>query len=61
VDAANRAKSFKPADLRDAIEKTGKLVGTTGTVTMSPKDHLGLDLGSFRMIEIRNGGWILAK
>jgi branched-chain amino acid transport system substrate-binding protein len=36
-------------------------VGTTGTVTMSPKDHLGLDLGSFRMLEIRNGGWTLVK
>ena len=35
VDAAGRAKSTKPADLRDAIEKTSGLVGTTGTVTMS--------------------------
>ena len=32
-----------------------------GTVTMSAKDHLGLDLGSFRMLEIRNGGWTLVK
>ena len=47
--------------IRDAIEKTSGLVGTTGTVTMSAKDHLGLDLGSFRMLEIRNGGWVLVK
>lgn len=57
TDAAKRAKSTKAVDLRDAIETTTKLVGTTGTVTMSAKDHLGLDLGSFRMLEIRNGGW----
>ena len=61
VNAAGRAKSLKAADLRDAIETTSGLVGTTGTVTMSAKDHLGLDLGSFRMLEIRNGGWTIAK
>jgi len=61
VDAVKRSKSMKPTDLRDAIEGTSKLVGTTGTVTMSAKDHLGLDLGSFRMLEIRNGGWTLVK
>ncbi|MCA0405171.1 MAG: ABC transporter substrate-binding protein [Proteobacteria bacterium] len=61
VDAAKRSKSFKAVDLRDAIEGTSKLVGTTGTVTMSAKDHIGLDLSSFRMLEIRNGGWTLVK
>ncbi len=61
VDALKRAGSTKPAAIRDAIEKTSGLVGTTGTVTMSAKDHLGLDLGSFRMLEIRNGGWALVK
>lgn len=61
VDAIKRANSTKPAAIRDAIEKTDGLVGTTGTVKMSAKDHLGLDLGSFRMLEIRNGGWVLVK
>jgi branched-chain amino acid transport system substrate-binding protein len=61
ANAAGRAKSFKAADLRDAIEGTTKLVGTTGTVTYSAKDHLGLDLSSFRMLEIRSGGWTLVK
>lgn len=61
ADAAKRAKSSKAVDLRDAIETTTKLVGTTGTVTMTPKDHLGLDLGSFRMLEIRNGGWSVVE
>ena len=59
VDAINRAPDQKPVSLRDAIEKTSGLVGTTGTVTMTPKDHLGFDLSSFRMLEIRNGNWAL--
>lgn len=59
VDAMNRAPDLKSVSLRDAIEKTSGLVGTTGTVTMTPKDHLGFDLSSFRMLEIRNGNWAL--
>ncbi|MGV1759766.1 ABC transporter substrate-binding protein [Rhizobium sp. A22-96] len=57
VDAIKRAGSTKPAAIRDAIESTSGLVGTTGTVTMSAKDHLGLDLSAFRMLQIEKGGW----
>lgn len=57
VDAIKRAGSTKPAAIRDAIESTSGFVGTTGTVTMSAKDHLGLDLSAFRMLQIDNGGW----
>lgn len=59
TDAITRAGSTEPKDIRDAIEKTSGLVGTTGTVTMSPTDHLGLDLSAFRMLEIRDGNWVL--
>ena len=61
VDAMNRAASLKPEAIRDAIEKTSGLVGTAGIFTMSPTDHLGLDLESFRIVEIRGGSWVLAK
>ena len=57
VNAIKRAGSTKPAAIRDAIESTSGLVGTTGTVTMSAKDHLGLDLSAFRMLQIEKGGW----
>jgi branched-chain amino acid transport system substrate-binding protein len=30
-------------------------------VNMTPEDHMGLDLGAFRMLEIRDGGWTLAE
>ncbi|WP_078707891.1 ABC transporter substrate-binding protein [Consotaella salsifontis] len=61
VDAIKRAGSDDPQAIRDAIEKTSGLVGTTGTVTMSPEDHLGLDLTAFRMLEIKDGGWTLVE
>ncbi|RIK87140.1 MAG: ABC transporter substrate-binding protein [Hyphomicrobiales bacterium] len=59
VDALGRAGSAEPQAIRDAIEATSGFVGTTGVVTMSPEDHLGLDLSAFKMLEIRDGGWAL--
>jgi len=57
MDAIRRAGSAEPAAIRDALETTTGLVGTTGTYTMSPQDHLGLDLSAFRLLEITDGGW----
>ncbi|MFC7704339.1 ABC transporter substrate-binding protein [Plastorhodobacter daqingensis] len=59
VDAMERAGSSDPQAVRDAIEETSGLVGTTGTVTMSADDHLGLTLDAFRMLEVRDGAWTL--
>jgi branched-chain amino acid transport system substrate-binding protein len=59
ADAIARAGSAEPEAIRDAIEATSGLAGTTGVVTMTPEDHLGLDLSAFRMLEIRDGGWAL--
>jgi branched-chain amino acid transport system substrate-binding protein len=60
VDAMKRAKSADKTKVRDEIEKTKNFMGTGGVVNMSPKDHLGLDLSAFRMLEIKNGDWTLA-
>jgi len=59
VQAMARAKSAKPAAVRDEIEKTKGYVGTGGIVNMSATDHLGLDLTAFRMLEIKGGDWTL--
>ena len=61
VQAMQRAKSADKAKVRDEIEKTKGFVGTGGIVNMSPTDHLGLDLSAFRMLEIKNGDWILVN
>ena len=59
--AMKRAGSADKAKVRDEIEKTKGFVGTGGVVNMSPKDHLGLDLSAFRMLEIKNGDWTLVN
>lgn len=59
VEAMQRAKSADKAKIRDEIEKTKGYVGTGGIVTMSPTDHMGLDLSAFRMLEIKKGDWTL--
>lgn len=57
VDAISRAGDDDPDAIRDALEATKGLVGTTGTYTLSAENHLGLDLSAFRMLEITGGGW----
>ncbi len=57
TDAITRAGSDDPQAIRDALEATDGLVGTTGIYTFSETDHLGLDLSAFRMLEITDGGW----
>jgi branched-chain amino acid transport system substrate-binding protein len=59
VQAMQRAKSADKAKVRDEIEKTKGYIGTGGIVTMSPTDHMGLDLSAFRMLEIKGGDWTL--
>ena len=61
VDAITRAGSADPKAIRDAIEQTSGLAGTTGVVTMTPEDHLGFDLSAFRMLEIKDGNWTLVQ
>jgi len=61
VDAIRRAGTDASPAIRDALEATKGFIGTTGTVTMSPTDHLGLDLSAFRMLEIKNGKWVLVE
>lgn len=61
IAAIERAGSADPAKIRDEIEKTSGFMGTAGVVTMSPEDHLGLDLTAFRMLEIKAGDWTLVE
>jgi branched-chain amino acid transport system substrate-binding protein len=61
VDAIGRAGSAEPGAIRDAIEATTGLAGTTGIYSFTATDHLGLDLSAFRMLEIRGGKWTLVE
>lgn len=57
--AIESTKSADPKKIRDALEATKKYVGVTGIYSPSPTDHLGLGTDSFRMLEIRNGDWVI--
>ncbi|HEY7610451.1 MAG TPA: ABC transporter substrate-binding protein [Alphaproteobacteria bacterium] len=61
VEAIKRAKSTDKAKVRDALEATKGYVGTAGVVNMTAKDHMGLDLAAFRMLEVKKGNWTLVK
>ncbi|WP_048440359.1 ABC transporter substrate-binding protein [Caenimonas sp. SL110] len=61
VEAMQRAGTTNRDRIRDEIEKTRNFMGTVGSITMSPTDHLGITLAAFRMIEIRDGKWKLSE
>ncbi|WP_135079699.1 ABC transporter substrate-binding protein [Terasakiella sp. SH-1] len=61
IAAIVRAGSTDKGAIRDEIEKTNGYIGTGGVVNMSKKDHLGLDLSAFKMLEIKNGNWTIVK
>ena len=61
VEAIKRAGGADKAKVRDAIEATRGYIGTGGVVNMSATDHMGLDLSAFRMLEVKNGNWVLVK
>ncbi len=61
VEALKRAGSADKAKVRDEIEKTQGFIGTGGVFNISAKDHLGLGLDAFKMLEIKNGGWVVVK
>lgn len=59
VEAIQRAGTTDKAKVRDEIEKTQGFPGTAGIFNMSPTDHMGLGLDAFKMLEIRNGAWVI--
>ena len=61
LEAIERAGSTDKAKVRDEIEKTKGFIGTGGIYNMSPRDHLGLSLKAFKMLEIRNGDWAIVN
>nr|CRH04348.1 Putative ABC-type branched-chain amino acid transport systems, periplasmic component [Candidatus Magnetococcus massalia] len=61
LQAIDRADSLDRNKIRDEIEKTNGFIGTGGVFNMSAKDHLGLGIDAFKMLEIRNGDWTIVE
>jgi branched-chain amino acid transport system substrate-binding protein len=45
--------------LRDALERTHELIGTTGVYNMSPSNHNGQDERAAVLVEVKDGEWRL--
>jgi branched-chain amino acid transport system substrate-binding protein len=58
---AIKTKGTAPAQIRDGLEQTKKLVSISGVFTMSVHDHNGLDLSAFEMVKVTKGDWALLK
>lgn len=61
VTNAIKTKGASPAQIRDGLEQTRKLVSVSGVFTMSARDHNGLDLSAFEMVKIHKGDWSILK
>lgn len=62
VEGIKKANSVEPEAIRDAIESIDSYVGLNGMFNMSKENHLGLDIdSSIKMLEIKNGDWVIAK
>jgi branched-chain amino acid transport system substrate-binding protein len=61
VNAVKQAGSADKEKVRDALERTRDFIGTTGAFNMSASNHMGLDLSAFRMVEVKQGDWVLLK
>lgn len=61
VNAVKTAGTVDKEKVRDALEQTKGYIGTAGIVNMSAKDHMGLDLSAFKMLEIKDSQWSLVK
>ncbi|MBJ6800783.1 ABC transporter substrate-binding protein [Geomonas propionica] len=61
IAAAIKKGATTPVQIRDGIEKNGRMVGVSGIFKMTPTDHNGLDLGAFEMVRIVKGDWVIVK
>ncbi|MFO1133980.1 MAG: ABC transporter substrate-binding protein [Rhodoblastus sp.] len=61
VAAIKKAGGTDKEKVRDAIEQTKNHIGVDGVFNMTPADHMGLDLSSFRILEVKNNDWKLVN
>lgn len=57
VEAIKATGGTDKEKVRAALEQTTGFVGVSGIYNMTAADHMGLGSQSFRMVEIRNGGF----
>ena len=55
ASAVHAGRSVEPRAIRDNLERIKGLAGASGTFSMSPDDHNGLDQGAFVMATVEKG------
>ena len=61
VQAIEAAGTTDKAAVRDELENILGYVGVTGIFNMAPDDHNGLTPESFRILEVKDGDWMLVE
>jgi branched-chain amino acid transport system substrate-binding protein len=61
VQAIEAAGTTDKAAVRDELENIMGFVGVTGIFNMAPDDHNGLTPESFRILEVKDGDWMLVE
>lgn len=61
VQAIEAAGTTDKAAVRDELENILGYVGMTGIFNMAPDDHNGLTPESFRILEVKDGDWMLVE
>ncbi|MGM0570365.1 ABC transporter substrate-binding protein [Marinobacter sp.] len=61
VRAIEEAGTTDKAAVREALENIQGYVGVTGVFNMAPDDHNGLQPESFRILEVKDGDWMLIE
>ena len=61
IAAALKKGAVTPEQIRDGVEKGGRMVGVSGIFNMSATDHNGLDLSAFEMVRIEKGDWVIVR
>jgi len=61
IAGALKKGAVTAAQIRDGIEKGGRMVGVSGVFNMKANDHNGLDLSAFEMVRIHKGDWAIVQ
>lgn len=61
LEAIKRSGGTDKAKIREQIEKIKEFAGAGGIFNMSAADHMGLDIRSLKMAEIKGGNFVLLK
>jgi branched-chain amino acid transport system substrate-binding protein len=61
TEAVKKANSTDREKVRDALENIKGIVGIAGVFNFSSKDHNGLDMNAYEMLNVKDGKFVIYK